>query len=370
METFLIPVVMLFVLLWKCKGTKNWHEDFMDYHTSKGLLGVCAVLIILHHISQALVEKAVGILFLHDIGVLFVGFFFFYSGYGLYKSLRDKPDYLKGYFKKRYGKILVPFYLVILIFFITALVDKTAPKGSEMIAFLFGWKLLNTHMWYIVEIAVLYLLFFAVFRFIKNQKLAIGIFALLVAGMTCGSLLLGHGDYWFQGEWWYNTTFTFVIGILFAYKEEKLVPIMKKAYVVLLVALAVLTIGLGVLTDYCLKTYSYWSEYWVGGPGYADKFRCLGAQLPMVIVFVLMFVMLTMKVKFSNGIMDFLGKISLELYLIHNLFLQKFLSLELLAKNSLLYIVAVVAASVISAWLLHELIELVTGKKHNRAKVS
>ena len=54
-------------------------ENPFDYKSTMAVRGILPVCIILHHISQALVEKAVGILFLHDIGVLFVGFFFFYS---------------------------------------------------------------------------------------------------------------------------------------------------------------------------------------------------------------------------------------------------------------------------------------------------
>ena len=39
--------------------------------------------------------------FFREIGILFVGVFFFTSGYGLHRSFSTKPDYLKGFFKRR-----------------------------------------------------------------------------------------------------------------------------------------------------------------------------------------------------------------------------------------------------------------------------
>ena len=92
----------------------KWREESLSLHSSKGLLGFCAVGIMLHHMSQTIYfanEDPGILLFMVDIGVCFVGMFFFFSGYGLYSSLRDKPDYLKVFLRGRlriYIRLLLP----------------------------------------------------------------------------------------------------------------------------------------------------------------------------------------------------------------------------------------------------------------------
>ena len=58
------------------------------------------------------------------IGFLFVGVFFFFSGYGLFKSYKTKPGYLDGFLRKRLPVVLVPLYVINTIFTIIVLVSK------------------------------------------------------------------------------------------------------------------------------------------------------------------------------------------------------------------------------------------------------
>ena len=112
---FYSALAVILLLGAQMKGKGFWHEDALSLPVSKGLLGFCAVGIMLHHMSQTIyfAGEDTGILmFMVDIGVCFVGVFFFFSGYGLYSSLRDKPDYLKGFLKRRLPVIVIPFYKI------------------------------------------------------------------------------------------------------------------------------------------------------------------------------------------------------------------------------------------------------------------
>lgn len=326
-----IIVLVVFIVLFvgsSLSKKKEWQEEPFSLDTSKCIQGFCAVAIILHHLAQRFAETAdidaLGIF--KDIGVMFVGVFFFFSGYGLFKSLKTKDNYLKGFFKKRLPAILVPFYVCILIFVLCAGLTGQQFDAGSLIGSLTGFLLINSHMWYIVEIAVLYLIFFLVFKFIKKENVAITAMGVLTALLTVGSLLLGHGKdmscrYWFMGEWWYNTTLVFFVGILIAKNEKAILSFAKRFYKLLLPLSIVLTAVFGALTGFALNKYSYWAE----SPehmGYAEKFICLSFQLPMVIFAVITLLLVMMKIKFSNPVLKFLGSISLELYLIHNLFLE------------------------------------------------
>jgi len=205
-------------------------------------------------------------------------------------------------------------------------------------------------MWYIVEIALFYTLFFVLFRFVKKEWLATLLMGIAIAAFTVGSLLLGHGMFWFQGEWWFNTSFVFFLGILFARHKNGIMECLRRFYAFWLIAASVGFVLLYRTTNYFLQEYSYYTETETG-MGYADKFRCLGVQLPMVIVFMLLIILIGMKLRFKNPVMDFLGKISLELYLIHNLFID----ILSFIKGSAMYCLAVVVCSIIAATLLHRL---------------
>ena len=114
-------------------------------------------------------------------------------------------------------------------------------------------------------------------------------------------------------------------------------------------------------TIYMLQTKGYWYE-WDGYPGYKEKWQTLGVQFSFVFVVVLTVVILLQKIKCSNRLLDFLGEIALELYLIHNLFL-----LYMPIKNRVFYILACYAASILLAAILHtadkKLIRLLRKKK-------
>ena len=325
---WIILVILAAVLLIGAKVSKlhQWQEDPLGLDVSKKVQGFAAVAIIIHHLTQALEERSGILAPFSEFGVLFVGIFFFFSGYGLYTSLKTKENYLKGFLKKRLTAILVPFYMCILVFVIAACICGAKFEPLELLSVLSGWTLINSHMWYIVEIAILYLAFYFIYRFIKNRTVATAVMSIFVVLMIAGSLMLCHGEdfscrFWFMGEWWYNSSFLFVVGILFAKHTEALRKVACKTYALLLPVFAALMVLFGLQTSYALETWSYWSEEPGVDPAYFDKIRCLTFQLSGIIAFICFLVLIMMKVKFGNRVLKFLGSISLELYLIHNLIL-------------------------------------------------
>ncbi|MBP5186276.1 MAG: hypothetical protein J6040_04395, partial [Clostridiales bacterium] len=77
---WLIACGMMLLLFLGAKVSKRheWQEEPLSLSTSKGIQGFAAVAIILHHLSQELVDKAGPLEFLSGCGVLFVGIFFFF----------------------------------------------------------------------------------------------------------------------------------------------------------------------------------------------------------------------------------------------------------------------------------------------------
>lgn len=347
---WIVIAVLAFVLLYNAKIAKKgqWHDDALSLEVSKGLQGFCAVGIILHHASQALLnqKKDIGILMsFTNIGVLFVGVFFFFSGYGLLKSLHIKEDYLKTFFRKRFPTILVPFYVCNIIFIAAALATGYKVSAIQLLAFLSGFILLNTTMWYVVEIAIFYAAFYIIFHFIKKEAFALSAMGLFIIAFIVLSVFMDHGIFWLQGEWWFNASFLFFIGMIFAEFEENLIGFAKKKYFIMLSIALAATVILINLTSYMLRNFSYY-----GTPFYV-RFHILAYQLPLIVFCLMTFLLITMKLQFKNFLLKFLGKIALELYLIHYLFLIVLKGM----KSDFLYIILVYVFAILLASVLHKL---------------
>lgn len=373
MWIFLIPLG--YILICNVRGCNSygvWHDDFDGQEHSKELLGIMAVFIVLHHLVQQVGTDNAGIMnFLENAGVCFVGAYFFYSGYGLAHSFIVKDNYLKGFFKKRLSTVLIPAYLCNIIFVINETLNGGLDSISDYVLALSGIRLLNSHMWYIVEITILYIFFYIVFRLLKKPQKAIILMTILVLGLMTGSMLAGHGDAWFQGEWWYNTTLLFTLGMFYALHRQKFITLIRRHYKCAIIMTLVSFLVLYKANERILLHYGYWSEY--SGKTYfascLDKLISLAVQLPMVCSFILLILVIGQKVKCSNSVLRFFGRISLELYLIHNLFIAR---LDFVSGTGI-YCTLVVVASIIAATILYRidnvLIFLVT-KRQRYAPVS
>lgn len=360
-----IYVVLAAILLFGAKvRIKSWDDSFLSLGNTKMLQGFCAVLIIIHHISQVLSDSKQLSPF-NEYGVLFVGIFFFCSGYGLINSFKTKDNYMTGFLGRRLPNVLVPFYITTFIYMAIFLPLSPKPSLMQIILNLTGIRLINPHAWYIVAVLIFYIVFYFIFKYIKNEKAAFVSMAIFIVCYIVLSIILRHGPWWLQGEWWYNTCFLFYIGMLIARFEKGMIVIVKKYYVVILpVAIATFVVMYKV-SNYAIGKFSYYAQTETAS-GYPETLICFFTQLPAVILFVVAVFILCMKVTFSNIMLRFLSKISLELYLIHYLFLLLYKSEIINITNDLLYVTLVVVSSVAAAFLLHiihkPIIRIITSK--------
>lgn len=355
--------MLLILLFFGCKIAKkgSFHEDFLDHSVVKGVQGFAAMGVILHHVTQIATQYGQYnkgfINVMNDAGVLFTALFFFCSGYGLVTSLLTKEDYLKGFLRKRLPAVLVPFYVCNWLFIIVNLVMGARPKPLDLVLYISGLVLLNDQMWFIVELAIFYVVFFLFYRKRKEGKLPLWKMAAALAVMTAVSLFLGHDGLpdsqglWFYGEWWFNTSWAFLVGMIIAKYKEPVVNFVKKQYVWLMPVIVLATIGLYRATMYMLAHAGYWKE-WPGYPGYKEKFLTFCVQCPTVIVFVLMLFVISMKLQFKNRVLSFLGMIALETYLLQNIFITY---LRPVIKMDMLFYVGVYACTILLAVLVHKL---------------
>lgn len=356
MWIILIPlIIILFYKVSVCKEG-NWQEKSLGLSHSKDLLGYFAIMIVVHHTVQNLIQNRglnVGIMTVFEnMGVCFVGAFFFFSGYGLVKSYLEKVNYLDGFFKKRILKIIIPFYVVntffVIIFNMMGYIEK-----QEMPLCITGIFMANDHMWYLVEIVLLYSLFYYNFTKSKSEEEAfLKMFAEILAIIII-SLLIGHGPFWFQGEWWYNSTLLFFIGMVISRFDKTVISFVKRNYSLIISVTAVLFFIFHHLTLSAINSAGYWTEYeditWI--ESLLDKVQTLTVQIPMIICFVFLVLLLGLKIKTGNKVLSFLGDISLEIYITHRLFIILFGNI----KSPFVYISLVLIFAVILGAVFHKI---------------
>lgn len=338
---YALVLVLLFygVKVVKPSANQNLCEQVFTADTSKCLQGICALCVILHHLSQnkAFSQNHV-IGFFEHIGYLFVAVFFFCSGFGLIRSLNTKPDYLDGFVKKRIVPVLVAFFVMNVIYALYRFICNENLPVAQWITGLFGLVLLNNQAWYVIVILIMYTIFYISFKYIKNRKISFVIILISILLQGVFFCIMGHfawwsqpdswqkmlrggtkwwqsfGMLWFQGEWWVNSSIAFFVGMVVANKFESILEYLSKKYwlkFIILLFICALTFELASLAQWKI---SYWTEF-SGDLGIKNKFICYFAQMSFVIPFVLMLFMITYKIQIGNKVMRYLGGLSLELYL-------------------------------------------------------
>lgn len=335
---YLIYPLMATVLLIGCKsiGKSKWNEEAFSLKQMKAIQGYFAICIMLHHIGQKtcaswLEAKYIipGLELFVPFGYYFVGFFLFCSGYGLCKSYQTKPDYLKGFGKKRILPVVLSYYVTGLIFLLERFLMHEPLDGWKVFFYASGLKLSNPNGWFVVALPFLYFFFWLSFRLFdkgKHEHEGLATFSLIL--LVFLYMLLGtfidHNDWWMRGEWWYNSVHFFFLGVLFARHEKGILSHVKKYYWIYFVLLFAGMFLLYHFSEFAQGVFSYYGEYWHAPDKVLRRWICLLSQMAASCAFVFFVLLLGMKVRFGNRFLHFMGTITLEFYLIHGLFLEPF----------------------------------------------
>ncbi len=287
----MVAIIVFLGCLVLLRDTKGKTSHFFDLQNSNCMRGFWCLIILLVHVPQEYqntLQDALG-----SFAYIGVSFFFMTSGYGLMLGVLKEPDSIKQFFwKKRLTKLLIPLVFVNIV---TVLAELAIFKT-------FNWKQFISITAFVRQILLFYLLFWLVFRILPKKmtiNLKTAVLCFLVVIMSVVIYLL-KGRIWFA---WPVESMGFLYGVLLA-KHKGLVEktTVSKGFVKIAI-LCVVSLVFGVLY---LK---FKHTVFVGD--YLLKLL-LGASL---LAFMLL---LNTKFSIGNAISRFLGKISYEVYLIHN----------------------------------------------------
>lgn len=309
------------------------HNTCWNAEQSKMIQALSCIGVMTHHVTQQLSDYGnsyIGpITVFSSMGILFTALFFFYSGFGLLTSVSRKSDYLDHFLSHRLPVILVPFWMSNLIGILIRLYVKQIPTSpKDILICLLGYRLLNGNGWYFVEIIFLYLLFYFLFKTIKNKDLALlllclGTLCVIYIGFRNGHDAGNMGSHWFMGEWWYNSTVAFIMGALFARFKEPVVSFFSKHFYRKLLITAVGFVLTFALEEKIRLWYGYYQETIVID-GVNSKLVTLLAQSLVCLVWVLLVLLLNMRFPLRLQVWKKIGIISPEVFLLHGYILNDF----------------------------------------------
>lgn len=330
---YLIYPVMAVLLFWGSKkaGPGEWNEDAFSINQMKALQGYFALCIMLHHIGQKTSASWLpkenyipGLELFVPFGYYFVGIFLFCSGYGLWKSYKNKPHYLDGFVKRRILPLLVAFYVSAFVFLLVRFLLKEPMSAWKVFCYAFGLQLSNPNTWFMIALPILYLCFYLSFRFCHTERKAVTVLGLCVLAYVLIGTCIDHNDYWMRGEWWYNSVHFFFLGVLFGKNEEAVTAHAKRHYKAYFILLFLGIFVLYAASGIAQGVFSYYGENWGAPDKIPRRWICLLSQVLSSCAFVFWVFLCSMKLRVGNRFLRFMGTITLEFYLIHGLFLELF----------------------------------------------
>ena len=254
-------------------GGGRWNR-----HSTKAVKGLCAILVMLSHIFTQLSWG----------GFLAVGMFFAFSGYGLLYSWKMKDNYLNGFLRKRIAKVFIPFIMAYVVSIALHLILGGKFLISNVIKDIMILKFLPT-AWYVITIVVFYMAFYLIASLSKSewQILLVMVAFWIIYCLIC---IIAKLD-----TFWYNSSFGFIIGILGAIidGEKFRIDRSKIRWISWLFMMVVMFILVAVT-----------SRHLVSDVLYSTVLTSLTA------IFVISY-------EIESDLLDGLGNISYEIYLIH-----------------------------------------------------
>ena len=217
---FLIPFITLFFLSLKLNSSKSMQGYSIE--NTQGIKGFFVITIFLSHFSSyvhldAWYDTPLKI-YCSLFTQLMVAPFLFYSGFGIFESVKRKGSaYIQAFPKKRFLKTLLHFDFAIFLFLILDVIIGRHVRFSVFLSSLIGWKSIGNSNWFIFAILCVYAFSFIGLSLFKgNLKHAL----VFITAMSLAYIAIVSQ---FKASYWINTILAFPLGGLFSLHKEKFV---------------------------------------------------------------------------------------------------------------------------------------------------
>ncbi len=222
-----IFLVFLLLFLIGVRYNKTTDKDHMRKSNTTTINGFFIVLVFFSHFkAYGTITGSMDISFYkvvsNYIGQLMVTTFFFFSGYGIYESIKSKgKDYIKNFTRKRFVPLILNWVFAISLFVLADIAIHFRLTVKTVLLSYIGWSSIGNSNWYIFDIFILYIFIIISFNVAKKRPVSIAIFTLLSAAFV---VFLREYRY----PYWYNTLLCFPFGMWYSYFKDKIIDFAAK----------------------------------------------------------------------------------------------------------------------------------------------
>lgn len=296
------------------------NKTFLDKKYTNILKGIAILCVLINHIGQ---RFNIGII--EPLGTFGVCLFLILSGYGIDISVTHKG--LKNYISKRFKRVVMPYWIIVIIF---SIITKVSFKN--FILYLFLIKLPTNIFWYIRLTIYWYIVYYFICR-IKNK--AFKYLTTFAMSLLVSLIFIDNKVYIYQ-------ILSFPLGVLLSeYKDLITKSIMKYLNKYILISFV------GVIIFAILKKIPY-----VDNNTYGTLDISIGIVLSlMLVVFISSALIKTYNFSILR-IIECIGKVSYEIYLVHSFLLYMVTDV----KNIVIYIIIVYLETFIFSKLIKRLV--------------
>lgn len=299
-------IIILFLLLIGClisaKFAKpnEFHKDYLSKEITTSVNGIFVILVFLRHFFQYVKfsQSPIDGLFVdfnNSLGQLLVTTFLFYSGYGIICSIKSKGvPYVNTIPRKRIASVWLHFAIAVGLFLIVDIIIGKEYKLKTILLAFTGWTSIGNSNWYIFAVLFLYLFVFVAFKICKKHSFF---------GLIITSALILVWVYVMmrmkRPAYTYNTLACYPLGMLYGLFKPQIEKVVMKNDILYSLTLAAAFVSMVLMYPYRnggFIEYSIWS-----------------------IIFIVLILLITMKVRLCNGFLTFLGSHVFGIYILQRI---------------------------------------------------
>lgn len=287
MTIFLVILIGILFLGMKISPQGEFFNDYAGKKQTSTINGIFTILIFLSHSIQYLaLEGPLDNAYLtlrYTLSQLVVAPFLFFSGFGIMESISKKGmDYVKQIPKNRFFKVWYHFALALIPFIILSFIFERHYKLSHILLAFTGFTAVGNSNWFMLATFAMYLIVFVSFMLCKKHK----VWGIIITFALTGAFIFFEYKMGLE-TYYYNTILCFPAGMVFSMIKPYFDKFIMKNDLIWYSSTGIAALLFVTTKDVAkanIVTYN----------GFA-------------ILFVILLMMLAMKIKLGNRILDFFG---------------------------------------------------------------
>ena len=284
----------------KIKGSNNYFTDYMDLNNTNKIKGIFVWMIILSHYKgyYKTNQNYLSRIILNYIGQKMVSMFLFYSGFGIYESIKTKGN---NYVKTIPRKIIILFIktqIIILLFLINNLLLGIKINLKNYLLSIVFFSNIGNSNWFSFTILTFYFYCFISFILIKKQKLFfLGIIIMTIINYY--HTLFVYKYFYPKAIYAIDNTLCFILGLYYSLLKEYCDKIIMKNDIFYFGSISFLIFIYGYYYNYVIQSI------WI--ISITNSIFCL------IIVFI------SLKIRLDNEFLNLLNSHSYSIYLLQRI---------------------------------------------------